>query len=476
MDPFPPLPVQTISSLFVELEFDTSRKSTREELEKVGDRFSVLLHEIKKSGNLSSHLTKCKKLIIDIRSNKCERDITYILLYVFYEYFPEETVSLLYEIVPKHGSWRDIPGLCDIIRHFSGPDHPLIEKSIEYMNSALHYDHILSKKDGKISNIAKWIPRETSKYAWLFERLAHHWTKTYTPYLFSRLSNCDPNAHVRAINKSRQLYRKVFVELSKRLELIETKMCSGEWTKIDPAKINKGTFAKRMDALLGTYYPEKLDRMICKEKIISHGPSISLELSMGEFVIQALKRKSNGDAFRNKLINDSWDKFSFPMDKDSVCIPMVDVSESMAKSNSIYSAVGIALKISQPSGRILFLGNQPYWKTILAPDFTTNVKSIFDNIPPATHSNILAGVSLIINALIQSEIKTKEIDKMKLVLLSDMNFSENLYSEIRDLFDKATLPLPRIIFWNVSTSSVNLPCSYDTKNVKFLSGGTSSLD
>jgi hypothetical protein len=90
----------------------------------------------------------------------------------------------------------------------------------------------------------------------------------------------------------------------------------------------------------------------------------------------------------------------------------------------------------------------------------------------------LAGVSLIINALIQSEIKTKEIDKMKLVLLSDMNFSENLYSEIRDLFDKAALPLPRIIFWNLSTSSVNLPCSYDTKNVRFLSGvgGTSSLD
>ena len=470
MDLYPPLQTQSISSLFAELEFDASRKSTREELEKVGDRFSVLLHEIKKSGDLLCHLTKCKKLIIDIRDNKGERYITYMLLYVFYEYFQEEAVSLLYEIVPKRGSWRDIPGLCDIIRHFSGPDHPLIEKSIEYMNSALHYDYILSKKNGKISNIAKWIPRETSKHAWLFERLAHHWTKTYTPYLFSSLRDCDPNAHVRAANKSRQLYRKVFVGLSKRLELIETKMCSGEWTKIDPAKINRGTFAKRMDALLGTYYPEKLDRMICKEKIISHGPSISLELSMGEFVIQALKRQSNNDTFRNKLINDSWDKFSFTMDKDSVCIPMVDVSESMAKSNSIYSAVGIALKIAQVSGRILFLGNQPYWKTVLEPDFTANVKSIFDNIPPPTRTNILGGFSLVINAIVQSELKIEEMNKMEFVLLSDMNFYENLYSETKDLFNKAALPLPRIVFWNLSTSSANLPCSYDTKNVKFLSG------
>jgi hypothetical protein len=158
-------------------------------------------------------------------------------------------------------------------------------------------------------------------------------------------------------------------------------------------------------------------------------------------------------------------------------IPMVDISESVMFSDKINLAVGLGLWLaSKNNGRILFMANQPYWKPVDQPDFISNIKSIFDNIPPPTRKNILGGFSLILRAILDAKIPPSEIEKMNFSIISDMKFSNDVYSEIKSLFItsglqseyKIPFPTPHILFLNISPDYVELPCSYDTKNISFI--------
>ena len=478
MDMFPQLQSPTISSLFDELCFNMTRKS---DLAQFGVRFTILLKQIKQNiGHETLHIPRIKQLIIltrDIRHGKGERALFYIMLYLFYQEFPDEALILFYKIIPHHGSWRDIPGLCETIRRFTNNSfNPLIEKSIEYINKALHNDLIVGAEGGKISTAAKWIPRETSKNRWLFDKLAEHWTQTYSPHIFKHIANGNANSQIRAISKSRLLYRKIFTKLSSKLDLIETKMCRGNWESIDPLKINRGTWSKSLNSLLGINFPDKVDRMVCKENILGENEKIgfNFDWDCGQFVKQAL-HIDNGDLFRTHLLNEAWNSF---INKNScpMGIPMVDISESVMFSDKINLAVGLGLWLaSKNNGRILFMANQPYWKPVDQPDFISNIKSIFDNIPPPTRKNILGGFSIILRAILDAKIPPSEIEKMNFSIISDMKFSNDVYSEIKSLFItsglqseyKIPFPMPHILFFNISPDYVELPCSYDAKNISF---------
>jgi hypothetical protein len=479
MDIFPELQFPTISSLFDELYFNIGRRS---DLQHFGLRFTMLLKEIKQNiEHEASHISRIKQLIIstrDIRHGKGERALFYTMLYLFYEEFPDEALILFYKIIPDHGSWRDIPGLCETIRRLTNSSfNPLIEKSIEYINKALYNDLIVNADGGKISTAAKWIPRETSKNRWLFDKLAEHWTQTYSPHIFKHIANGDANSQIRAISKSRLLYRKIFTKLSSKLDLIETKMCQGDWESIDPLKINRGTWSKSLNSLLGINFPNKIDRMVCKEHILSKSEKMdfNFDWDCGQYVKQALGVDC-GDSFRIHLLNEAWNSF---INKNScpMGIPMVDISESVMFSDRINLAVGLGLWIaSKNNGRILFMANQPYWKPVDQPDFISNIKSIFDNIPPPTRKNILGGFSLILRAILDAKIPPGEIEKMKFSVISDMKFSTDVYSEIKSLFItsglqseyKIPFPMPHILFFNISPDYVELPSSYDTKAITFI--------
>jgi hypothetical protein len=104
----------------------------------------------------------------DIAEGRGERVLTYMMLDVWYQYFPVLAVYALETILLMgYGSWRDIKGLCRYLRKHSirrrslvvVEDHPLIETAVELMLRHL-----------KTPGVAKWVPRESSKkLQWLFD-------------------------------------------------------------------------------------------------------------------------------------------------------------------------------------------------------------------------------------------------------------------------------------------------------------------
>jgi hypothetical protein len=105
----------------------------------------------------------------DICFGKGERDLTYIMVEIWYKYFPVLAKHMLQTITEVYGSWKDLKYYCKYTKH-----EKMMDYSIELWNNQLEKD-LLSLSNEKISNVSKWIPREKSTFGWLFEKCAIDW-------------------------------------------------------------------------------------------------------------------------------------------------------------------------------------------------------------------------------------------------------------------------------------------------------------
>lgn len=208
-------------------------------LQNLGDKLSNIL-DTRPKKSIIELLLSMTLYTRNIAYGLGERQLTYVFLLIWYKYFPVLAVNLLSFIVGdvnnKYpcGSWRDIVGLCKYIyEKEKTKKHPLLKTAIEMMNKQLHADWIESGSgSGPISNVAKWIPRENSQHSWLFELMVIDWTLTYSPHIIKETSKC------------KRQYRQIFSSLTRIIDPVEVKQCSGKWNEIDPSKVTKGALQK----------------------------------------------------------------------------------------------------------------------------------------------------------------------------------------------------------------------------------------
>lgn len=145
------------------------------------DDFIILLRRIKRKG-LTSDLRTLYLMIPycrDVFRGKGERDLSYRLIYAFYQVFPIlaiKAIHLLFRVregLPMVGSWCDIKYFCVFIERNSpwGAKDPLIAIMASIANR-------------NIDVSAKWIPRE-SHHPDLFSVFARDFTKSHKGILSS---------------------------------------------------------------------------------------------------------------------------------------------------------------------------------------------------------------------------------------------------------------------------------------------------
>ena len=98
-----------------------------------------------------------------------------------------------------------------------------------------------------ISLVAKWIPRENSKFKWLFILLSSDY---YSVYLNS---SHDNKSYIKALTKCKCSYRQLISTLNKDLSTPEVIMCNSEWKNIDFGKMGSCSLAKNKNAFLGVF-------------------------------------------------------------------------------------------------------------------------------------------------------------------------------------------------------------------------------
>jgi hypothetical protein len=455
-----------LNSLF----FNLSRKTDGSELIKTRDLFSLLLLHCKDDDSKIDLLFKLVLYTRDIGKGKGEQLLSYMMLFEFYKIFPNKAYKLLELFVWQYGSWRDIPYLCDYISKVSSNNnHPFIIKAINIMNDQLYKDMKKSEKE-VITTAAKWVPREGSKFSWLFTLLMENWTKRYTPYLFSTVKT--PDQMIKARYKASANYRKVFTILSRRLNLVETKLCNCiEFYDIDPLMINKKTMSKQWNP---SFDMELSSDIIIDSHYSGKSSIINTRYSISWLVEISLKTTLDQIDRINKL----WQ--SIIVDKNfGAYIPIIDISSSVEKTGNLYSIIGNALLIAKHSSisvdgiRILFLSNEPLWykNDSMYNDYVSIIKDIFAFLPPFTNSDILSGFSFLTKSIINSTMNSKDIDGFIFVIMTDKGFLSKTHHEITSLFHNNQLGIPKMVYWNISNKYVEMDSCIDPF---FLSGIDSS--
>jgi len=195
--------------------------------------------EVYKYLHLLSFLYKLIAYTRDIYDGKGERDLTYLMLTVWYKHFPKLAIYAFEQMVTvTFGSWKDAKYLCQFIKQNTNllseqKKENLLQHIIHAMNTQLHMDILLPNLN--ISLVAKWIPREKSKFGWLFKFLVKDWDERFE------------NKYQKPNYKK---YRKMLTSLNKKLDTTQIKQCERNSNEIDYYKVSLLTKHKNTDYFL----------------------------------------------------------------------------------------------------------------------------------------------------------------------------------------------------------------------------------
>jgi hypothetical protein len=238
----------------------------------------------------SEYLTLMIGLIKCMRHQKCfdKRLLSYCLLDILSEYYPNIANELFLIFVKNIGCWKDLKYFysfaCEIGKEYTSS---VIEYSIQLANEEL--------KNNRKSNVAKWIPREKTKYKKLYERLVINYFKDDGSFRIEQQK--------KAMNKEKMEYRKILSKLNKQLDTVQIKQCSKQWQKINPQSQTCRTLELQMNAFLNLSNNkiryELGDRIICAQNFIS----TNLDKSNKQNEININKININKINTFNELVN-----------------------------------------------------------------------------------------------------------------------------------------------------------------------------
>ena len=446
----------------------------------------------------------------DIVNGKGEYTLSYMMINVWYDFYPELAkhalrcfVKLENTIIQPYGSWKDI-------KYFfffcidNGRDvrHPLIFYALSLLNTQLKTD--LNTTDDKISLVAKWIPREDSKFGQFYEILA-------VDYFDEIISTAYDNFTLKkATLKCKTNYRKIISGLNKKLKTVQINQCDKRWAKINFNNITSITLAKNRKAFLNkkiggeTKYPDNKDRTKCADNLNTYienriengldikGKYIGLELFTSTAIDLIQREKSGGDNNIQPeidLLNLQWKNNSSQNDELNNCIALIDISVSMHGTPiCVANALGIRIAEKSKLGkRIMTFDNNPKWINLeKCEEFVSMTKLICRDTGSST--NFYAALEIILDAIIETKLKPEEVSDLTLVILSDMqingtvhNNSQTVYETIEQKYKEAGIKLynkpfntPHIVFWNLRSTD-GFPVLSIQKNTSMITGFNPSL-
>jgi hypothetical protein len=461
----------------------------------------------KNNNELLGVLFKMTLHVRDIFEGKGECLLFYMMILVWYEFYPEWAAVALNASVIAYtgkkalGSWKDIKYFCNYCRDITGNEsHPMIEHAIYITNEELKNEY--TKQNGEElkskSFVAKWIPREKSKkFSWIFKKLALNYFSSYV----------KPDAvkwkKIKASNKAFMEYRFILSSLNKELDTVQIKQCKQIMSKIDYSKVSSVTLIKEKRYFLNLTLDGKTERSTHPNSIfgaekfksfISSNELISgKNISLGQFAKKALQHNSQ---LEQDLINKQWIDNATQIKAISSMIPILDCSQQMIESGVIYDAMALACRIAEESvigKRILCFSSKPVWVNFETDEcdrsFTSMIELLNNRIKDiiGLNSNFHGALDALLDTIVECELSLETVESMILVIVSTMKIEKDsngwsnnvLYKMIKHKYYSAGESMngtpyspPHILFWNVSQAN-GFPCLSYQKNVSMFSGFSS---
>jgi len=433
----------------------------------------------------------------DIIDGKGEYSLAYMLLAVWYKHHPSLSRFAFecFVVGPAHpyGSWKDVKGMIKYMEEKkTGED--LIVYAIKLLNSQLKEDSTAEQP----SLAAKWTPREKSSHAKLFVKLALDY---YSEYIDSAKT---PEMVKRAETKAKMDYRKLISSLNKKLDTVQIKQCALTWSEIEPCKQTSITMHKQKRAFLnktkkGEQRTFLEDRIVCAtkfEEFASKAEKGEVEIKgkrigLNDFTQEALKLITNYQegSSEAQILNAQWINSSQQTGKLGKMVAMVDVSGSM-NGDPLHAAIALGLRIAEKSllgKRVLTFSASPTWVNLDGCDNFVSMVKLVQRADWGMNTNFYKALDMILDAIVQNNLKPEDVEDMVLTILSDMQIDaadssygsmmsviEQKYAEAGMRLHKKPFKAPHILFWNLRSTS-GFPAMSLQKNASMMSGFSAAL-
>lgn len=435
----------------------------------------------------------------DIIHGKGEYTLTYMMIYTWYNYYPELALYALETLVTENpcgshpfGSWKDIKYFCNYCKmQGCASDHPLIARCILLVNSQLYNDMKLLEKQehANISLVSKWVPREKSaKFGWLYPLLACDYFSNYLKTA-TLLQSYD-----KAVTKCKMEYRQMLSYLNQMLDTVQIKQCKNEWRTINFKNITSITMTKQKKAFLNVLhngiprYESNNDRNECaehfktyvsqcqKEKVNIKGKRVSL-CDFTEHALQLLDMANNLDQTDPKMetiktemdiLNSQWKDNTKQNGSFGKMIAMVDVSSSM-DGKPLQAAIALGIRVAENSiigKRVLNFSAYPSWINLDGKDTFVEMVDALRSANWGMNANFYAALDMILDAIVEAKMAPEDVEGMVLAVFSDMqidhadNNSFTMYTSIKQKYEITGMRLhgkpftpPHILFWNLRSTN-----------------------
>lgn len=343
-------------------------------------------------------------------------------------------------LIPEMGRWDDL---------FSLVATPAEEEAMSYYAEQLYKDWEAYRENKPISLAAKWAKsaNTTSRGSrGLAKILIHYYNKRFNPYKLTERG-----------------YRKMLSKLRSYSNVVETKMSSGSWDKIDyesvpsqAMRVYKNAFKKHDDERFGNFI-EAVGSGKAKINASTLYPyDIVKEYIDGSFYSMGNINWFMNHSGLNKVSEEQWRALPNYIEGENNIVVMADTSGSMA---GLPMAVSMSLAVyfaerNKGAYKDLFMtfSRRPRFVKLLGDSLYEKLS----NIPIfAENTNIDIAFDLILHTAIENNVPQEEMPKA-LLIISDMEFdecddSESVsYERARRKFAESGYELPKIVFWNVS--------------------------
>jgi len=366
----------------------------------------------------------------DITEGKGERDLTYMMIDIWYKHFPILANNMLETISNTYGSWKDLKYFCKYTKN-----EECIDFCIELWNNQLEKDIT----DTTSSNVCKWIPREKSAFGWLFEKSAEEW--------YNRV---PLNSEKKYIKKD---YRKLLSFLNQKIDTPQIKQTQQNWSSLNPENISVTTLSKQ--------YHTFMKRIECPETIFSKKNEKPNQKSfhLGEYIKNPhIQNQKYWNIIKNEILQKR------EKNKKRNILPMINISV-----DEYYDAIGIGCMLSEISAikdRILVYDENASWIKISECDLPTKIKRIKEKIIKKGKTNILKAIQLIQNATSYSSLDTN------LIIIIISNFTTeppDLDKKINEIFTTKNI---KIIYWNIGSKISNIQIAENNLTISGTSSST----
>ena len=388
----------------------------------------------------------------DCRGGKGERDIgRKCFQYIAQNIHGVEQLRLTLPLIPKYGRWDDLVVL--------STNKDLSETIFALIRDRLDQDLHLRDQGVPTSMCAKWLPSEGLALD----------SKTKFVERFCSYANL-----------TKATYRKKYLTpLRRHIDIVENRICKGQWDTIDFSRVPSCAMMKLSDAFL-KHTPEKFEEW--KDSLASGKTTVNAaQLFPHEVVHQYMK---DGLTTINPLYEAQWgvllEKIGSIRNSLSVCDVSLSMTSELPKSKCtcLTVAMSISIMLSQKCsdvfrGKVITFSQSPSFVELDVVETLVEKIKLLKKADWGANTNFQSVFDLILRTIVSNDVSVDDIPQ-RLFVLSDMQFDEadgsTNFEAIRNKFNTLGITMPQLIFWNISGSSTDFPVTLHENGTLLISG------